>query len=581
MKLTDKLADILKYNKVSHAFGLQGGAVVHIFDSLEKKKINVTYTHHEQTASLAAVANSKITDVPGCVVITTGPATTNAMTGLLSAWQDSVPVIFISGQARSSHMSYNKKVRQVGTQEVNICDIVKPITKYASVIRNVEKFPEEFQKAINISVSGRKGPVWIDLPIDLQWSRITRIKSVNKKPYKLKFKSNSTSKELEKFASLFKKSKKPLAIIGYGLRSSFKGINLFKKFVTKTNLPFVSTWNAADIFPTDHKLNNGIIGMSGQRGANKKVFDSDLLICLGTHLSIPHTTTLYNSYAPNSKKIIVNIDKDQLKNLNVRFDLKIQDDLNNFLKKINKMKFVRKKDYNIINFKNLNWYHPSEFKNHINSNLIVRDVSKKLKNKCLIVDGGGTALYSGFQSSKLFKGDRIICSSAISSMGTGLAETIGVCKTNKFKTHICVIGDGSFLMNIRDLQTISEMNKKIIILLINNNGYLAIRHTQKEYLSSKFYGTHPDWNLKMPNFEKVIKSFGISYVRVKKQLDYQKIRNRILNYNKPIVCEVVTSEDQESLFKQGSKDNGDGTHTPMPLSEMYPFISKPISNTNN
>ena len=182
MKLTDVLAEVLKENKIKHVFGLQGGAVVHIFDSLEKKKIGVTYTHHEQAASLASVAYAKTSNNIGCTVVTTGPACTNAMTGLLAAWQDSVPCIFISGQARSQHTSYNKKVRQVGTQEVNICDIVKPITKYAKFIKNKNNFLFELRKAIDIAKKNRPGPVWLDIPLDHQWADIkfTKTKVVGK-----------------------------------------------------------------------------------------------------------------------------------------------------------------------------------------------------------------------------------------------------------------------------------------------------------------------------------------------------------------------------------------------------------------
>ena len=179
MKLTHALALILKENDIKNAFGLQGGAVVHIFDSLEKYKIDVTYTPHEQAASLAAVANAKVNENIGCVVVTTGPACTNAMTGLLAAWQDSVPCIFISGQSRSNHTSYNKKVRQTGTQEVNICDIVRPITKYVKFIDNKDTFLDELNKAITIANSGRKGPVWIDLPLEFQWANISLKKKKN------------------------------------------------------------------------------------------------------------------------------------------------------------------------------------------------------------------------------------------------------------------------------------------------------------------------------------------------------------------------------------------------------------------
>ena len=579
MKLTDTIAEVLKEHKVKHVFGLQGGAVVHIFDSLEKNKIGVTYTNHEQSAALAAVAYAKATNNIGCVVVTTGPATTNTMTGLLSAWQDSVPCLFISGQSRSQHTSYGKKVRQVGTQEVNICDIVKPITKYVKFINNKDNFVEELNKAIQIANSGRKGPVWIDLPLEFQWSDIN-FKKTKTFPRKIKEYKNL---KINLFNNLVKKSVRPLFLLGYGTRSSKDAQLELNKFFLKNKLPYVTTWNGCDLFPTNAKMNLGIIGMSGQRGANKAVFESDLLICLGTHLSIPPTTTLFDSYATKTKKIITNIDNDQLKNLNVKFDLKINSDLKYFLKVLNEKKNIKftNKWNNLSYLKKINWYHPNQ-KNKINSNIVIREITKEIRSKkCIIVDGGGTALYSGFQSSVINKNDRVICSSAISSMGTGLAETIGASKSKNFKKLICIIGDGSFLMNIQDLQTISQDKINVLIILVNNNGYLAIRHTQKEFLKAKYYGTHPKWKLTMPNFEKVSKAFNLNYFKFKKYEDFKRNLKKIKNQNGPTVCELIVDENQESLFKQGYKDNNDGTFSPQPLSEMYPFLNSPIANTNN
>ena len=216
MKLTDVLAKILKKNSVKQVFGLQGGAVVHIFDSLEKYKIQVTYTNHEESAALAATANAKVNENIGCVVVTTGPGSTNAITGLLAAWQDSVPCLFISGQARSTHVSYGKKIRQVGTQEVNICDIVRPITKYTKFINNKNNFIHEVNNAIKIAKEGRPGPVWLDIPIDLQWINIKFSKNKLKK-ISISNKKNVGKNKLKLSLKLINQSSRPLLVLGYGV----------------------------------------------------------------------------------------------------------------------------------------------------------------------------------------------------------------------------------------------------------------------------------------------------------------------------------------------------------------------------
>ena len=580
MKLTDVLAEILKKNSVKQVFGLQGGAVVHIFDSLEKYKIQVTYTNHEESAALAATANAKVNENIGCVVVTTGPGSTNAITGLLAAWQDSVPCLFISGQARSTHVSYGKKVRQVGTQEVNICDIVRPITKYTKFINNKNNFIHEVNNAIKIAKEGRPGPVWLDIPIDLQWTNIKFSKNKLKK-ISISNKKNVKKNKLNLSLKLINQSSRPLLVLGYGVRSSNKSISKIKKLIFNKKIPFVTTWNGLDLLSTNNKFNLGIIGMSGQRGANKAIFKSDLLLCLGTHLSIPQTTPLTKNYAKNAKKLIVNIDSDQLNNLNLSFDCKINADVGDYLKWLSKQKIKNFCWEDLNKFKKMNWYVPKKT-NKPNSNFFIHALTSRIKDKfCLVIDGGGTALYSGFQSSVIKEKDRTICSSGISAMGTGLAETIGVWKSGLFKKIVCVIGDGSFLMNVQDLQTIFQNKINVSVIVVNNNGYLAIRHTQKEFLDGRYYGTHPKWNLTMPSFKKISKAFGIDYFKVNRNLQINSSINKIIKRNGPLICELIVSDKQDSLFKQGYLKNKDGKFSPQPLDEMFPFLPKPLANTNN
>ena len=273
------------------------------------------------------------------------------------------------------------------------------------------------------------------------------------------------------------------------------------------------------------------------------------------------------TYAPNSKKIIVNIDKDQLGELNIEFDLKIHEDLKTFLKKISTGQSY-KKYKSFSHLKPLNWYEPYE-QIKPNPNNFFRQLTKESDNStAFIIDGGGTALYAGFQSAFIKEGQRIICSSSISAMGTGLAETIGVHNSKNFSDLICIIGDGSFLMNIQDLQTIRSQNIPVIICVINNNGYLAIRNTQNEFLEGKLYGTHPDWSLEMPNIEKLSKGFDIPFYQIDKKIEIQDTIKKLKQKKGPAICEVVVEEDVKELFSQGYSSNEDGTFTPLPLYEM-------------
>ena len=573
VKLTDAMAFCLRRAGVSQAFGLQGGAVVHIFDSLERHGINVIYVHHEQAAALAAVAHAKVTGEIGCVVVTTGPGSTNAITGLLAAWQDSIPCVFISGQVRSNHLSYGKPVRQVGTQEANIVDIVKKITKFATVIEEPAEFHNVLMKAIAIAKEGRPGPVWIDLPLNFQWEKID-LPDLNNEEFpagEAPTLPKAKTADVGDFLEHIRISKKPLFVLGFGVRLA-GAERLIIKFLEKMQINFVTTWTASDLTATEHKLNLGIIGMSGQRGANKAMFESDLIICAGTHLGVPHTTTLYESYAANAKKIIINVDDEQLKHLNVYFDLKYSAHLNDFfsiLEPVDIRESSRQWDTEAL--KEMNWYEP-ETKNRPNSNIFIRNLCLRIKErKCVIIDGGGTALYAGFQSAQLNAGDRVVCSSAISSMGTGLAETVGAASSRQFEKYITVIGDGSMLMNVQDLQTIKHLNINTIIVIINNNGYLAIRQTQETFLEGRLHGTHPDWGLTMPCFRKIAAAFDIKYSRLDSHQEMEACIERLVMQDGPQICEVMVDEDQPVLFKQGYITNPDGTFSPCTLEEMYPF----------
>jgi acetolactate synthase-1/2/3 large subunit len=569
MKLSDCLAKIIQEENIECVFGLQGGAVVHLFDSLENNGTEVLYLHHEQAVGLAATSYAKVNNTLGCAIVTSGPASTNAITGLLAAWQDSVPCIFISGQTRTDQLSYGKKVRQVGVQEVNIVDIVKPITKFAKCIYSANEFEETVIKAIKIAKSGRPGPVWIDLPVNLQWIDIEyAFKSNNKNKKNLNTNIKMNDDLFHQSVDWLNKSKKPLFILGYGLRLSDTHEKIID-ILNKANIPFVTTWNASDYTSTENINNMGVIGMFGQRGANKIIFDSDLIVCLGTHLSTAHTTTLFDSYAKKAKKIIVNIDKNQLENLNINFDLIIKADLRTYINSLEKIDLKNYKSWgDLESYKNLNWSEPNK-ENSINSFSFIRRLSSNVKEACCyIIDGGGTALYAGHQSTRLKENDRLICSSAISAMGTGLAESLGVAKTKKYDLMFCIIGDGSFIMNIQDLQSIVQEQINLKIIIINNNGYQAIRNTQNEFLEGRLYGTHPDWNLKMPSIEKIAVGFEVDYMKLSNPDFINNNIEKILKHKGPLIAEVVVDENQKPLFRQGFIKNDDGTFNPTDLSDM-------------
>jgi acetolactate synthase-1/2/3 large subunit len=578
MKVSDYIAQFLASKGIKYVFGLQGGAVVHLFDSIDKTPgIEAVYCHHEQCAALAAVSYSRVSENTGAVIVTTGPGSTNAMTGLLAAWQDSIPCFFISGQTRKEHTSYGRKVRQVGTQELNIVDIVRPLTKYAKFIDTLDSLEAELERAYQISQAGRPGPVWLDIPVNLQWENF---QPRNLAPVNGEFQTKKRG-DFQDVAKLLRAASRPIVIAGHGIRSG-KAAEKFRNFVADEGIPFVTTWTACDLLPTGHPLNTGIIGISGQRGANKAVHSADLLLVLGSHLSIPQTSTLFDQFAVTAKKIVVNIDEDQLDNLNIKVDLPVVADVNEFFSWINANPLGLKMGSDWTTsceiFRGMNTVQSGlakvpAAKSDVLNSYVFNDLMTKVlpKGACIVIDGGGTALYTGFQSTHVGESQRVICSSTMSSMGTGLAESIGACFANGRQLTTCLIGDGSFLMNVQDLQVIFHHKLPIKIFVVNNNGYLAIRHTQASFLDGRYCGTSKEGGLSFPEVQKISDTFEIPYFYVSHEKDVERTVRDMLLVKGPAICEVMVPDDQEMLFKQGYIRNGNGTFSPMALGEMWPF----------
>ena len=581
MKLSDLVASRYRDFGIERVYGLQGGAAVHLFDSFTRYGLSCIYFHHEQSAALAAVADAKVSKIPGAVLVTTGPAGTNAITGLLSAWQESVPCIFLSGQARKEQTSYGKPIRQHGSQECAIIDIVKPITKATYFVEDPESVSGVLDEAFNTAISGRPGPVWIDLPVNLQWSNVSqpaaRLKLVDQ---------NAVYKDkdcLARLASLVSRSIKPLLILGNGVHLSNTEVPILG-IANELEWPFVLTWNSADLAPTDHLRNLGVIGVFGQAGANLACFNADLLLCLGTNLSIMQTGSSAIPYAPDSVKISVTNDVNQVAISRAKFDLTIDMDLRIFMPEF----MAIAKDFGqtswkadeLVSLKRKNARGTVDLERPevnvvggLSADSTVRMFTTLLNEDWdIVIDGGGTALYAGHQST-LCRGypQRIICSSSISSMGTGMAESVGVALARRNSRKVaCIIGDGSFLMNIRDLATLVQEKIAGIIVVINNAGYLAIRHTQKDFLDSRFYGTDKNNGLHIPAFGQIVKGMGAKYRKVSTYAALKKATNEFKKIETICVLDVEVSASSDTLFKQRSLMNPDGTSSTLPLSIMDP-----------
>jgi acetolactate synthase-1/2/3 large subunit len=586
MKLTDYIADFLSQQGIRHVFGLTGGAAVHMFDSLARHPdIRPIFTHHEQAAALAAEACARATESIGALVVTTGPGGTNALTGICAAWLDSIPVICISGQARLEHTTANKPVRQLGTQQLDIIPIVKPVTKYAIMIEDPASIRYHLEKAVYLATKGRPGPVWIDLPLNFQWVQIEpdALPSFDPTSEHLNHAVPvPSSQSIDQCLAWLASSERPLLLAGSGIRLGH-AVDDFRKLVKQLRVPVVSSWGAADIIPTDDPSYLGRVGIAGNRGANLAMQNCDLLLAIGSHLSLQLTGPDYSTFARQAKRVVVNIDADQLRTPTVRIDLALHCDAGHFVRAMLEGTpgiMLRRStlwadmcsQYQRHNRVPSDWRHrggwvdPYVFLDSLSQALTEEDV--------VVVDGGGTVVYTSMQGVRLKPNQRLIISSGICAMGTGLPESVGACLGSGRRRTVCLCGDGSMQLNIQELQTITHHKLPVKVVVFNNGGYLAIRQTQDQFLAAQHVGSASDGGMSLPDFPNVAQAYGIPAFRIHDNSEIATGVERLLREPGPMICEIVISPQQEVIPQMGFRENADGSHSARPLEDMSPLLPR-------
>jgi acetolactate synthase-1/2/3 large subunit len=584
IRLADYVIQYLLDLGVDSVFTVTGGGAMFLNDALAlNKKIQVICNHHEQASAMAAVAYSKYKNSYGVVILTTGCGATNALTGLLDAWQDNVPCIFISGQSKRKETTLNSKtlLRQFGVQEADIISIVKPITKYAVMINEPTSIKKELDKAVRIAISGRPGPVWIDIPLDVQGAYIQekQIKSFNAVYLEPSIKIKN--EDIEHLKKLLEKSERPIVIAGNGIRLG-NAVENFKRFTNAFNIPFVTTYLSLDLLPSNHKLYIGRIGIKGDRPGNFSLQNSDLVISIGCRLSVAVTGFEYKFFAREAKVVVVDIDKNEHKKKTVKISKIIHGDANDFLNQMLAKKI--KTNFNFWHDKCKKWkkdwpvYNPdmaTEMRK-ISIYAFIFELSKALKKSNIVVSDAGSAYYATSQGIKLAKNIRYITSGAQADMGFTIPASIGASMANKKAVVIGITGDGSFQMNIQELQTIFHHKMPIKIFILNNNGYLSIRSTQKKFFQGRAIGTDKKSGVSFPDLQRISKAYNIKFSRVKTLCELKKYL-KLFNSNKmPEVIEVLCPENEEIIPTVSSKRLLNGDLVSSPLEDMYPFLDRDI-----
>ena len=559
-------------------FTVTGGGAMFLNDACAgSKKIKSVCNHHEQACAMAAVGYSKIKSSYAATVLTTGCGATNALTGLLDAWQDNNPVIFISGQVKKGETTYNAKVplRQFGVQEANIIEIVKSITKYSVMVNKPEDILFILQKASFEAKNGRPGPVWIDIPLDVQGALVSYS---NLKRFKIPNKSqpSPTISQINVLKKALGRSKRPIVIAGNGIRIG-DSIKEFNSFLKDTNIPYVTSYLAIDLLPNTHKQYIGRIGIKGDRAGNFSLQNADLVISIGCHLSVALTGFEYDLFARDAKLFVVDIDRNEHKKNTVKIDHFIHSDGKNFFKQFSG-------NYNFpvwqkacARWKNL-WpvclpaY--KKTKNLINKYAFIDIMQKELKRDSVVVSDAGSAYYVTSQSFQPVKDQRYVTSGAQADMGFTLPAAIGASFANKGKMIVGITGDGSLQMNIQELQTLVHYNIPVKLVVWNNNGYLSIRTTQKKFFSGREIGTDKKSGVSFPQTKKIASAYAIPYFSSTNTKTLQKTLFKAFNTKGPVIIEIFCPQMQEIIPTASSLKLSNGKMVSKPLEDMYPFLSR-------
>jgi acetolactate synthase-1/2/3 large subunit len=578
-RVTDIVASFLVENGVKDVFTLTGGGAMFLNDGIESNiNINAICNHHEQACAMGAVGYAKYKNGLAAVMLTSGCGATNSITGLLDAWQDNTPVIFISGQIKRKETSRNSKttLRQFGVQEADIVTIVDSLTKYAVMINEPKDILYHLEKAVYLALSGRQGPVWIDIPLDVQGFSVegSELRHFLPKPKK---NDSIKIKGIDNFIRKYSEAERPIILAGNGVRLS-GSIDKLRNFANKNNIPCVVSYLAADYFEQNNPNYVGRLGIKGDRAGNFAIQNSDLIICLGSRLSVCLTGFEYDLFARESRLIVVDIDENEHKKDTVSIEQFICSDVGDFLDQIEPN--VEKKQLGDWQKKCIHWknkwpvYQKGYDINTVNMYEFVKALSELAKEDSIVVSDAGSSYYVTSQSFTLKNiKQRYITSGAQADMGFTLPAAIGACVSSN-KPVIGITGDGSFQLNIQELQTVKHHNLPVKLIVWNNNGYLSIRATQDKFFEGRRIGTDPTSGVSFPEIEKIAYAYDLPYVKINNVSELREKLTEIISCEGPVVCEVICPESQEIIPAVSAVKNKDGSMTSKPIEDMYPFLDR-------
>ena len=617
IRIADYIANFLVAHGVTDIFSVVGGGAMHLNDAFgHHEKLKVTYNHHEQACAIAAEAYARLENRIAAVCVTTGPGGTNALTGVVGGWLDSIPMFIISGQvrydttARFALKETGAVVRAMGDQEYDIVKSVASMTKYAVMIEDPKQIRYALEKAWHLATTGRPGPVWIDVPVNYQGMTIETegLEGYDPTEDDAQLPPAVSEEIIKTVLEKIKNAKRPVFHAGYGIRLS-DGYAAFRSVLEKLNIPVVTYWNAVDLIEDEHPLYCGRAGNMGDRPGNFAIQNADLILAVGTRVSIRQVGYNWKTWAREAEVIMVDIDQGELKKPTLHVEMPIWADAKDFLEKLDHAinEFKNNKDDAGSECENKNdkekkWIAPvfrgndwlkicqnwkknypavlprqwEENGKTANVYAFVRYLSSQLPENSLTAVSNGACCVVGNQAYVIQKGSRMANNSAIASMGYGLPAAIGTCIGGGKRETVCLEGDGSIMMNLQELQTIITNQLPIKIFLINNNGYHSIRITQTNLFGHHTkVGIGPEsGDLSFPEFKKIAEAFGYRYYSAHSNAEMKEVVDTVLKMEGPVFTEIFTDTDQVWEPKSSTKRLEDGTLVSPPLEDLAPFLSR-------
>ena len=580
MRVADYLVRRLADLGVEHVFMLPGGGAMHLNDALTlEPRITAVPCHHEQACGIAAEAYGRVKETFGVAMVTTGPGATNVLTPIVGAWIESVPLLVISGQVKTADRLRGRPLRQTGVQEVDIVPMVRGCTKYAVTLEKPGDVRREFERAIHEMLSSRKGPVWIDVPLDIQGAQVDpEALEAFVLPTSDSAGDDQLPAAISKVHELLAAAERPLILAGHGVRLAGAAEHC-RRLVDALGVPVVTTWNALDLLPWDHRLCVGRPGVVASRAPNFAVQNCDLLIAIGSRLD--NIITAYNprGFAREAKKVVVDVDAHEMAKLDMDIAVVIPADASRFIDALMASRLPQRPDISAWVSRCQSWKRrfavdAAPGGQSISHPAFVKALSEVAPADSVVGTGSSglavEAFYLGFRNKP---GQRVFLTSGLGSMGYGLPAAIGACLAAGSRPMICVEGDGSLMLNLQELATLKGIALPICLVVMNNHGYCSIRNTQRNYFDSRFIGTDPEHRLWMPDLEKLAAGFELPFARITSPGTLEADLRKALELPRPCLVDVHLATDEQLSPKAAALPQPDGSMLSMPLEDMSPLLA--------